>query len=841
MKKLIYLLCCTLFSMTMYAQNGKITGKITDEKGEGLIQVNVIIDAAKGMATVTDFDGNYELSVPAGTYTVTYRYVGKEETKLNVTLKEGDKQVQNIVLKEKAKMMDQVVVSGSKYEKKLSEETVSMDVIKGSTLSNQNITDLSTGVQKIPGVTIADGQANIRSGSGWSYGAGSRVAILYDDLPVTTADADDAKWSVIPMEQVEQVEVIKGAASSLYGSGALNGIINARTAWATDKPYTKISTYAGFYDNPAEKDMRWAVPGQLQYFSGFSLADRRKIGQVDINSAIGFNTDRGYLDSSDAHDMHANFKIRWRSKKVEGFNMGINAVAYYSWGKTFFVWDSIGKKGYEPLPGTITIYHDGRYIIDPFINYYDKKDNRFTFRYRYLNSTNLNTTGQGSIGHKNYAEFQYAKMLKNINMTIITGIVGMYDISRSPPGSSDSASLIGNHDRENVAIYAQIDKKFFDKLNITIGGRWEYFNADKDTLNPINGRYVVTGRTNSLSTLKYPLGRIGLNYQIAEATYLRASGSMGFRYPSLAELYVHTYVGPLGVYSNPSLKPEKGYSAELGLKQGFKIGRNWMGYGDAAFFANFYNDMMEFTFGQFGDPNSKNGLSGLGFSSQNIGNTRILGTETTAGLQGKIGKDFEIGLVVGYTFTDARALDWDKRLVMINQYGDTLKTSALIHPLPGNPSVTATVRTSNDANHNAVSNPDSSFLTYGMTSSSKNNYLKYRSRHQFKLIFNVVYKKWDLNLDYQYLSYQDNIDYAFVSPLFGAESTAFAALKNYRDQKAAAGNKGDNILNIGLGFKPIPKFKMAFIVKNVTNLQWMTRPGQFQAPRNYTLQLSYTL
>ena len=128
-----------------------------------------------------------------------------------------------------------------------------------------------------------------------------------------------------------------------------------------------------------------------------------------------------------------------------------------------------------------------------------------------------------------------------------------------------------------------------------------------------------------------------------------------------------------------------------------------------------------------------------------------------------------------------------------------------------------------------------------MTSSSKNNYLKYRSRHQFKLIFNVVYKKWDLNLDYQYLSYQDNIDYAFVSPLFGAESTAFAALKNYRDQKAAAGNKGDNILNIGLGFKPIPKFKMAFIVKNVTNLQWMTRPGQFQAPRNYTLQLSYTL
>lgn len=74
----------TLFST---AQNAKLEGKITDEKGEWLIQANVIIDAAKGLATVTDFDGNYELSVPAGTYEVIYRYVGKEEQRLKLILK----------------------------------------------------------------------------------------------------------------------------------------------------------------------------------------------------------------------------------------------------------------------------------------------------------------------------------------------------------------------------------------------------------------------------------------------------------------------------------------------------------------------------------------------------------------------------------------------------------------------------------------------------------------------------------------------------------------------------------------------------------------------------------
>lgn len=69
---------------------------------------------------------------------------------------------------------------------------------------------------------------------------------------MTTADADDAKWSVIPVENIDQIEVLKGAASATYGSGALNGVINARMAYPTDKPYTKLVTYAGFYGSPTK-------------------------------------------------------------------------------------------------------------------------------------------------------------------------------------------------------------------------------------------------------------------------------------------------------------------------------------------------------------------------------------------------------------------------------------------------------------------------------------------------------------------------------------------------------------------------------------------------------------
>ena len=802
-------MCFAILALSLNAQNAKIVGRITDEKGEGLLQASVIIDASKGIATVTDFDGNYELSVAAGTYDVTFRYIGKEEQKINLTLKEGETKTLNLTMKEKQKLMEEVVVSGSKYDRKLKEETVSMDVLKGTALKDQNVTSLENGVQKIPGVTIADGQANIRGGAGWSYGAGSRVAILYDGLPVTTADADDAKWSVIPMEQVEQVEVIKGASSALYGSGALNGIINAITAWPTDKPYTAVQTYFGFYGNPHTGSMKWWLPGKLQYFSGFNVADRRKIGQVDLSIAAGYTGDEGYLDSSQSNDLHLNVKLRWRVKKIEGLSLGFNTVAYYSWGKTFFIWDSVGAKGYEPLGGTITIYHNGRYIFDPFLTYYDKKDSRFTFKYRYLNSTNLNTTGQGSIGHRNYAELQYAKMLKKYDLNIIAGAVGMYDIAAAPPGDSTAASLIGNHNRGNFAVYAQLDKRFAKKVNTTLGVRWEYFNVD-DTLPGSHN-----GRKNSLSDLKYPLGRIGLNWQAAEGTFIRVSGGLSFRYPSLAEMYVNTTLGPLGIFSNPNLRPEKGYSAEVGARQLVKIGKSWGLYADVALFLNQYQNMMEFTFGQFGDPGNAQ-THGIGFSSQNIGDARILGSDIGLGLQGKTG-DFGLSFLAGYTYINAKALNWNDTLTEYQPNGSQV------------------------AFHQTYAMTSSSaYSTSGTFSNSNaNNFLKYRPRNQLKLLLTLSYKFFEFNADYQYLGFQENIDAAFINTLSNF-SSAFKGLATYRADQIVNGSKGYNILNVGVGFKPTPKFKVAVIVKNALNTEWMTRPGQFQAPRNYTLQLAYT-
>jgi hypothetical protein len=104
-----------------------------------------------------------------------------------------------------------------------------------------------------------------------------------------------------------------------------------------------------------------------------------------------------------------------------------------------------------------------------------------------------------------------------------------------------------------------------------------------------------------------------------------------------------------------------------------------------------------------------------------------LGTEILLGLQGKVG-DVTLNFAAGYTFIDAKSLNWNDRLILFDSKGDTLR-----------PNFASAYN-----NANAPSTIDTNArdqYTYGMTSSSNTNVLKYRPKHQFKLIFNLEHQK----------------------------------------------------------------------------------------------------
>ena len=170
-------------------------------------------------------------------------------------------------------------------------------------------------------MSVIDGQANIRGGSGYSYGAGSRVLLLMDDLPILTGDAGFPTWDFIPMENIQQVEIIKGAASALYGSSALNGIINVRTAYPTSEPVTKLSFFSGVYNSPADTAQKWWAD-DFPFFSGANFAHRQKFGKFDLVTGAYVYTQDSYL--KEIYQRRGRYNINTRYRINNNLAVGLN-------------------------------------------------------------------------------------------------------------------------------------------------------------------------------------------------------------------------------------------------------------------------------------------------------------------------------------------------------------------------------------------------------------------------------------------------------------------------------------------------------------------------------------
>jgi LEA14-like dessication related protein len=134
MRRGLFTLLIYFFAHASFAQLAVISGHITDEKDKSaMIGVNLKIKGTT-TGTSTDIDGNYSLKVPAGKpFSIECTYIGYQVRTIDViSLKEDEEKTINIVMSESSKELDIVVVTGSKFEKKLGEETVSLEVLKGT-------------------------------------------------------------------------------------------------------------------------------------------------------------------------------------------------------------------------------------------------------------------------------------------------------------------------------------------------------------------------------------------------------------------------------------------------------------------------------------------------------------------------------------------------------------------------------------------------------------------------------------------------------------------------------------------------------------------------------------
>jgi outer membrane receptor protein involved in Fe transport len=778
-KTLIISILLILFSSSAFAQTATLKGVIRDQEENDPLIAATVTDANNNGVT-SDLDGNYEIILPAGENIITFSYVGYQTITQKVTLQAGEIQLLNIDLSIETNLLQTATVTSGKYEKPLAETTISLEVLKPRLLESTNSTSVDELLNKVPGVTMVGSQPNIRGGSGWSYGAGSRVLLLLDDIPALQADAGLAQWNDIPVENIAQIEVVKGAASALYGSSALNGIINVRTAYATSKPYTKISTFYTMYDDPKDLGKIWwdSLTFNLQdstyskesnKFSdqphefGVSFAHRQKFKKFDLVLG-GFYLNRSSF-RKDTYSKYGRISVGTRYRITDNLTIGFNSNFNPGESSSFFLWENGNQGAYRPggLNPTeaLSVSKRFRFTIDPFVNYFDKSGNRHRLTGRLYGVNNKNNGGRSNQSQLYYGEYQFQKKWDKYDVVISSGLVNTFTFV--------DAELYGDttYQSRNTAVYLQFDKKFFDKLNISFGARYEQNITNSPEF--INSGVIVDTIPNGKISEGKPVFRIGANYQLGKATYLRSSWGQGYRYPTIAEQFIFTSAGGLDILPNPSLESETGWSAELGIKQGFSIG-GWNGFIDVAGFWSEYLNMMEFQVHSLSPSFTPR------FQSKNIGDTKILGGEISINGAGKIG-NLTTYLLAGYTFIKPEYQDFTEEI--------------------------------------------------NVQSSVDYNVLKYRNKHSFKFDLEVQYKKFKFGGGYIYNSRMEAIDAVLEFPQFG--------VKEYR----AKNNDGYSNVDARISYEITDKFKIAFISKNILNDEYMVRPGTLEAPRTFTLRGDY--
>ncbi|WP_409029589.1 carboxypeptidase-like regulatory domain-containing protein [Gracilimonas sediminicola] len=306
-KKLLFTVFALLLSASAFAQSGTLTGQVTDaETGEPLIGATVYIESLNKGAQ-SNIDGNYTISgIDAGTYTVSYRYVGYETVSRSVEIGSGTVTL-DIQLSVDVVGLDELVVSGYAVQQKR-EITGSISTISSDEFENVSLQSTEALLQgRAAGVNITTTsgnpggafKVNIR-GNG-SINAATEPLYIVDGVQIsfaqTSSQASTTPLNAINPGDIESIEVLKDAASAaIYGAQAAAGVVIITTKNGTAGP-TRITARAETGVRSLARNVDYINSEEYVRYMGEGLAINNGVTDVSADGA----------DISSFEDTYRNF------------------------------------------------------------------------------------------------------------------------------------------------------------------------------------------------------------------------------------------------------------------------------------------------------------------------------------------------------------------------------------------------------------------------------------------------------------------------------------------------------------------------------------------------------
>ncbi len=669
MKPIITTILVLFVSFNLYSQTISVKGVVTDSEsgmyvqGAGLTlspvdvnENNIIQD--EQLKTVSDARGSFAFyNLPEGNYSLNYYHEGYKSGIVKFDVKKGQTASLDIKLSVSEITTGEINVSSVRYQTLLKDVPLPMEVVTEDEILKRQYQTIGDALEYKPGISVTkDGTwATDVSIRGLSK---ANVVMNIDGNRVETANDLAARLSLVDLNDVERIEVIKGGVSSLYGTGALGGVVNVFTKHGDfSNNFIFGASLMGGYNSVNKSPNSW-----LSVFASNDKFFAKLSGS--IRNAGNTMTPKGELPNSQFKDNNVSLNLGLKPVKNHEFRFSYQRYRAVDVGLP-------GGGTLFPVNAVVTYPREDRDLLsgEYKIKNLIKPLKELSVKYFYQsilrdvenipNQMQTIKTPSGKTRQKVYVlsitpnarhytngvQFKADWQIGKYNY-LITGIdlwmraldsrrernqrIENYDTTSGNLTSTILKTIgekpIPDADYRSLGAYVQDEiKALNDKLKISIGGRVDQIKVtNSSALQPVyditNGviNYSPAGQKviwNSKEVYDVSWSaNAGAIYSITKNYDITLNLSRSFRSPSLEERYQYIDLGSTIRVGNPDLAPEKGYLVDLG----FRVWRNKVTFSGNVFF-NSFEDLVAEVPGTYDNRPA--------FIKTNIGKARLYGYE----------------------------------------------------------------------------------------------------------------------------------------------------------------------------------------------------------------------
>ena len=652
-----------LILLSADASAQSLSGTVTDRNGAPIAKADVSIRKGQSTTrTTTSADGRFSLPLTSDDVVLSISALGFADYERPTS--QTDLSVPLAIILEPAGVREDVRVSITRSESHLSETAASVVALTRKELASTAAQTLDDSLRQIAGFTLfrrgsskttnptAQG-ANLRGVSG---SGASRAAVLLDGVSLNDAFGGWTYWSRVPQIAVEQAEVLRGGASSFYGTSALTGAVNLLTPRADDGPIFRAQTSTGsqgtydgsLYTAATKHGWGFDLAGETFQTLGYIPVDIDQRGQADTqadsrHNNLLFGLERRFknftgVDGPDSARVFLRGNI-FAERRDNGTSLTYN--------RTYFR-QAVGGMD---LPDSVVGLLQVRASVETQV--YDQTFSSVSTDRNSETLTRLQRVPSQAFGGSLFWSrvFGDHAIAGSFEFRDVRGFSNEVGYSN---GRATSLSGAGGRQR-TYSVFAQDIWRVSDRFNINIGGRvdrWSNLDAASTTRSLTTNVVTVTRFADRGETAFSP--RVAALYSVNEHASFYASYSRSFRAPTLNELYRAFRVGSILTLANENLSSENADTVEGGLSSEFLRGRIKL-RGNA--FATFVSDpVMSVTLSTTPTLITR--------QRQNVGQTRTVGFEFDL----DYAPITQLNLSAGYLFADSRVTRFPATSVLVGKF-----------------------------------------------------------------------------------------------------------------------------------------------------------------------------